>query len=167
MDAQDRAETRQMITDIVGSPLETIHGKLNLILSQNSNIEIQTIKTNSRVTHLEENLGVLQGKVDNELPHTVSSCPQGPILEDIKIDIAVIKSGKDIKLKFQDTLRTNLGLILVGIGLVINMIISYSNHQVSTSNNKLNSEQLTNQKGIVQNIKAMLKSDSILIEKHK
>jgi hypothetical protein len=84
MEPNDRAEVRQMLTDIMEGHLQKIEGQYRLMTNQLSNIEIQTTKTNGRVTDLERNLKKLEKEVSEDLPHSIDGCPQGPTITELR-----------------------------------------------------------------------------------
>jgi len=53
MTREDRNEVREILTDILSGHVEKIDGQYRVIQAQLSSIEIQTTKTNGRVTELE------------------------------------------------------------------------------------------------------------------
>jgi hypothetical protein len=162
MELNERTEVREMISDIIGGPLEKINGKLQVMVQQLSNVEIQTLKTNGRVNELEIwQLDVIK-QIALELPHHLEDCPQGPVLEGIKMDLGTIKTdvntlktAKSEKIKFQDSLRANIGTIVAIILLVISLTVNLTNH-------KQNATQITNQADIRKEIMAIMKEDSTI-----
>ena len=71
MDANDRAEIRQMLTDILAGHTNEINGRYNVIHSNLIQIKEQTTKTNGRVTALETKLDTLE---KTEIQHVIN-CP--------------------------------------------------------------------------------------------
>jgi hypothetical protein len=73
MNSDDREEVRGMLNDIISAPLEKIEGQYRLMTNQLSNIEIQTIRTNSRVTKLEDKVVVVENYISgNKLLKSVA-----------------------------------------------------------------------------------------------
>lgn len=60
LSAGDKAEFRQMITDLLAIHTATIDGKFNLIEEKLDRIETQTVKTNGRVNKHDEELRALE-----------------------------------------------------------------------------------------------------------
>jgi predicted nuclease with TOPRIM domain len=71
MDATDRAEIRQMLTDVLAGHTSEINGRYNVIHSNLIQIKEQTTKTNGRVTALEDKLEKLE---KTEIQHIIN-CP--------------------------------------------------------------------------------------------
>ena len=152
MEKEDREETRQMIQDLIGKPLAELNGQMRLLVIQNANIETQTIKTNGRVSELENwQLDVVK-VLASELPHSIAGCPQEPALVDIKKDIKEVqKAVNEIKVtaKTESTiytiLRSNITLAVIIIGLIVNILLA-------VRNNKKNDTQIRNQNNLREEI---------------
>lgn len=71
MDATDRAEIRQMLTDVLSGHVQDINGRYNVIHANLIQIKEQTTKTNGRVTALEDKLQKLE---QTEIQHIIN-CP--------------------------------------------------------------------------------------------
>lgn len=127
MNAGDRAEVRELLTDILAGPLEKIDGQLRLLVQQNSSIETQVLKTNGRVTDLEDQMVDVEIVLAKDLPHTTASCPHTAIISEIYTDVSNIKTGFGIERKFNAGLRSNISLILVVAGLIVTIIIGSLN----------------------------------------
>lgn len=100
-------------------------------------IEEQTTKTNSRVTHLEEKIGVLEKQ---DVEHIIN-CPVLPRVEKIEDDMSEYKGEKRAKTtmkewsmrsrgekraEFMKVLQT-IGIIIAAIGLLITAYNSFNN----------------------------------------
>jgi hypothetical protein len=127
MEAQDRLEVREMITDIIGAPLEKIEGQYRLISSQLVGIDIQTTKTNNRINKAEVKIDEIQLQIAKGFPHTIAECPQVTTIEDLKIKYNNLKTAGGAVVSFKDTLRSNIGVFLVGVGVVITLTIGLIN----------------------------------------
>lgn len=71
MTTEERAEVRQMLTDILSGHHEELKGRLNVIQANLVRVETQTTKTNGRVTAIEDKIEILEKE---EIKHTVN-CP--------------------------------------------------------------------------------------------
>jgi hypothetical protein len=71
MTTTDRAEIRQMLTDILSGHTEEMKGRFNVIHTNLIQIKEQTTKTNGRVTSLENEMETVKRE---ELLHVVN-CP--------------------------------------------------------------------------------------------
>lgn len=60
MNAADRAEMRQMLTDVLSGHTEEMKGRFNVLHANLVRIEEQTTKTNGRVTMLEKQMNQLE-----------------------------------------------------------------------------------------------------------
>jgi hypothetical protein len=72
MEPMDRAEMRQMFTDILSGHSEEMKGRFNVVDSHLEEIRIQTTRTNGRVTQAERDIERLK-QID--LTHYIN-CPQ-------------------------------------------------------------------------------------------
>ena len=83
MNHEDRNEVRDMLTDVLSGHIERIEGQYRVIQQQLSSIEVQTLKTNGRVS-------VLENKVDEVekdlLTHPIK-CTQVKEIAEIKKDL--------------------------------------------------------------------------------
>lgn len=64
-------QTRQLLLDVLAAHTAEINGKFDVINEKLDNIEVQTKRTNGRVTKLEEKTSVLE---INDLTH-INECP--------------------------------------------------------------------------------------------
>jgi hypothetical protein len=104
----------------INAQFENTHEKLDILEKKTDRIEIQTTRTNGRVTKLET-------EVHSELPHTIDDCPQKKIIEeihDIVITNEAIKTQKDKDnvLRHSDKVRW-----LMVIGILMSVAISIWN----------------------------------------
>lgn len=83
MNHEDREEVRQLLTDILSGHVEKIDGQYRVIRSQLSAIEIQTTKTNGRVTDLESKVVNVEKDL---LTHPVN-CNQVNEIKEIRKDL--------------------------------------------------------------------------------
>lgn len=60
LSAGDKAEFRQMLTDVLATHTAIVDGKFNLIDEKLDRIETQTVKTNGRVNKHDEELRALE-----------------------------------------------------------------------------------------------------------
>jgi len=152
----DANETRTMITDIIGKPLAEVNGQLRLLVQQSANIEIQTRITNGRVSELEEwQLEVIK-TLASGLPHHVEDCSQGPTLKEMKEDIGEIKKdvgalkiGKIVKGTIYTSLKSDITVILIGLGLILNLWLGIRNGKKNDTQIK-NQDNLRNE--IIENV---------------
>lgn len=80
MEPQDRAEIRQMLTDILSGYTEEMKGRYNVIHANLVQIKEQTTKTNGRVTKIEDEIDDLKL---SESKH-FNSCPHISRIEDLE-----------------------------------------------------------------------------------
>lgn len=71
MTTEERAEVRQMLTDVLRGHHEEMKGRLNVIQANLLRVEAQTTKTNGRVTIVEDKIEILEKE---EIKHSVN-CP--------------------------------------------------------------------------------------------
>ena len=83
MNHEDRNEVREMLTDILSGQVQKIEGQYRVIQSQLSSIEIQTTRTNGRVTELESKVD----KVEKDLLTHPINCNQASEIIEIKKDL--------------------------------------------------------------------------------
>lgn len=111
MNAEDRAEVRQMLTDIIAGPLNEVRGELKLANSKLGSIDNQTKITNGRVNKLEERVHDLEN-ADPEPPtlHTVADCAQATVIQDLRDNMI---STKAIKKAIVQTLASSAAIVAV------------------------------------------------------
>ena len=109
MTPQDRTEVREMLTDILSGHLEKIEGQYRLMTNQLANIEIQTTKTNGRVSHVEEKVNELENDI---LKHPVNCTPAKEIKE-IKTDLEEYRMIK----KYPKLMLVLLTVSIAGYGV--------------------------------------------------
>src|SRR3989304_406628 len=119
MTLEDRSEVREMLNDIISAPLEKIAGQYRLMTSQLSNIEIQTTKTNGRVTELEENVEQIERDI---FEHPVN-CDKGKDIEMIK---NFITGFELLKSESQKKLGNILKIGMFVIGFISLIILTYN-----------------------------------------
>lgn len=83
MDHDQRNEVREMLTDIMAGSVQKIEGQYRVIQSQLASIEIQTTKTNGRVSTLEEKVE----NVEKDLLTHPIKCDQVHEIKKIKEDL--------------------------------------------------------------------------------
>ena len=83
MNHEDRNEVREMLSDILSGHVEKIEGQYHIIRAQLSAIEIQTTRTNGRVTELEAKVDEVEKDV---LTHP-ANCNQAGEIKEIKRDL--------------------------------------------------------------------------------
>jgi hypothetical protein len=103
MDPEIRNEVREMLTDIISGPLEKINGQYRLMSAQLTGIEIQTTKTNGTVKCHESEI--------NKLDKRIGSLETTALVTD--------RLGKKAK--------SNLNLIVVGIGVFVTLCLGVIN----------------------------------------
>lgn len=138
-----------------------------LTAGQNKLMDLQFAEVHKRLDLLngktfknEEKIGLLEIEVAKGLPHTISLCPQVPVIEKINIDIAKIKEGKIAERTLRDRMRSNWGLILIGIGIIVTLTIGIINLGKNSRQitNQLQIE--TNQQTIRDEVRQVMKDDS-------
>ena len=133
MTAEDRAEVRTMLTDIIAGPLENINGKIRLMSNQLTNIEIQTTKTNGTVSRHEK-------LITENLPHNESHCTKTEDIEAIKLTLSktdgidVGKKDTEEKQRVEESIRNskirdNWYKVLTIIGLSCAIYFGFKNNK--------------------------------------
>ena len=109
MEKVQQDEIRQLITDVIGKPLEEISGRLSLINVKMVEIERNTMKseqhgakTNGRVDRLENE--IIQLKSAN-MVHVIN-CPNTALLKDVEIALKDRKETCPYKSEIE-TLKTD------------------------------------------------------------
>ena len=109
MNPHDRLEVREMLTDILSGHLEKIEGQYRLMTNQLANIEIQTTKTNGRVSHVEEKVNDLEHDIKD---HPVN-CNQAKEIKEIKDDLEEYRMIK----KYPKLMLVLLTVSIAGYGV--------------------------------------------------
>ena len=117
MDKEQRNEVRELITDVIGKPLEEIIGRLNVITANMIRIEgnterteTHTKETNGRVTKLEDAVILLQKE---NIMHTIN-CPQKAAIDTMNNKLTTIEKievGRDAIQKFTWKQLTGIGIV--------------------------------------------------------
>lgn len=112
MDANDRKEIRELMTDILAAHTEKVDGQYNLIAQKLESIEAQTTRTNGRVLKLENetvpNINEKITKLNNSEMTHVLSCPITSRVLELEKDQIERKSIK----KFLIAAITLLGILI-------------------------------------------------------
>jgi hypothetical protein len=94
MQKEDREEVRQILTDVLAGyaakqegQYENLSLKIDNLDYKVEQIQIQTTKTNGRVTALETK------------PHPIANCPQATIIDQLYDDVATIKTERKFTIK--------------------------------------------------------------------
>ena len=156
MNADDRAEVKSILTDVLAGPLEKINGKLHVMVQQLGSVEAQVLKTNGHVTDHEVRIRTLEIEEVRPEIHTILECAQTKIIEQNTLDINTLKTAKSTEGNFMTIVRSNVTLFIIGAGLLINIIIGLSNH-------RQNANGLENQASLKDQIKGILREDSTYI----
>ena len=140
MDSKDRAEVRELLLDIISGPLEKINGQYRLMSSQLANIEVQTTKTNGRVTELENKVAEID-KI-------------------VTLEIGEIKTAKAAVRSFRDSVRGNWSVALVGLGILVTITLGVINF-VRNGNQLKGQEVLKTEQDVIRDeVKRIMQDDS-------
>ena len=131
MNHEDRNEVREMLTYILSGQVQKIQGQYRVIQSQLSSIEIQTTKTNGRVT-------ILENKVENVekdlLTHPIN-CNLANEVKAIKIDLEEYRFFK------------RYPKVFIGIILVAGLLAWMGFRQMNSKIDKQGVPVITNSRG--------------------
>ena len=125
MNHEDRNEAREMLNDILSGHLQKIEGQYRVIQSQLSSIEIQTTRTNGRVTELESKVD----KVEKDIITHPINCNQVGEIKKIREDLEEYRFFKKYPKVF------------IGIILVAAVITWYGFRQLNKKTDKVLSTQ--------------------------
>lgn len=131
MTPEDRKEVRQMFTDILSGHVEKIDGQYRVILAQLSSIEIQTTKTNGRVSELESKIVEVEKDI---LTHPMN-CNIAEEVKDIKKDLEEYRMLKKYP-------KVGIGIILVAT-----LLTWYGFRQINNRIEKQGIPVVTNSRG--------------------
>jgi predicted nuclease with TOPRIM domain len=131
MNHEDRNEVREMLNDILSGNLQKIEGQYRVIQSQLSSIEIQTTRTNGRVSVLEDKVD----QVEKDLLTHPIKCTQGKEISEIKKDLEEYRFFKKYPKVF------------IGIILICALIAWYGFRQLNNKIDKQGVPVITNSRG--------------------
>lgn len=131
MNHEDRNEVREMLKDILSGNLQKIEGQYRVIQSQLSSIEIQTTKTNGRVSILENKVEQVEKDI---LTHPIK-CTQVKEISDIKKDLEEYRFFKKYPKVF------------IGIVLISALVAWYGFRQLNNKIDKQGVPVVTNSRG--------------------
>ena len=131
MNHEDREEVRQMLTDILSGHVEKIDGQYRVIRAQLSAIEVQTTKTNGRVSELE----IKVVDVEKKLLTLPLNCNQAGEIKEIKKDLEEYRMLKKYP---------KVGILII---LVAALFAWYGFRQVNNRIEKQGIPVITNSRG--------------------
>jgi hypothetical protein len=119
------------IRTLFNAQFDAVHDKLDGLEKKTDRIEIQTTKTNGRVTELEED-------VHTELPHTKDGCPNKDVINEMHSIFIAEQALSKAKEKDEVVSHSDKVRVIMVIGIFVSIVLSLigtfsgrKNHQLT------------------------------------